>query len=141
MPNPRKPDHLKLVAGTSRPDRIEPTADFRAPELTECPEAPAWLKNEHAIAEWKVLAPIFIANGLLTAANTSALGQLCALHGKLVQLWSAGETPTGHLMSQYLNLIKAFGLVSLASKRITAPATAGSAPPKNRFERFKPKPA
>jgi phage terminase small subunit len=134
MSRPRKPDHLKLVSGTDQPCRREPEPEVRVPALEESPEPPDWLPNAHAVKEWCVLAPIMTANRLLTDANVSALGQLCALHGKLVQLWSAGETPTGHLLAQYRNLINDFGLTPIARGRIKA---TGEPAKKNRFDKLK----
>jgi phage terminase small subunit len=80
------------------------------PVVTEVPSAPDWLPNAHAVKEWNRLAPILTANKLLTEAGLSALGQMCALHGKLVQLWSAGEAPVASMMTQYRNLANDFGL-------------------------------
>ena len=77
------------------------------------------------------------ANKLLTEASVSVLGQLCALHGKLVQLWAAGETPTGHLLAQYRNLVNDFGLPPIANGRLK---TSNKPTQTNKFERFKQRP-
>lgn len=117
MPARRKPDHLKLLTGTFRPDRAAPTG-ANLPPLTETPPPPDWLPNAHAVREWKRLVPFLIGARLLTETALSALGHLCALHGKLVQLWSAGETPTGHLVSQYRLLAADFGLSLLGQQKL-----------------------
>lgn len=109
MANPRKPRALKVVAGTDQPCRREPDP-VNLPALDEVPAAPGWLPNAHAQKEWLRLAPILVTNKLLAAADLSALGHLCAVHGKMVQLWSAGEAPTGHMVAQYNALAAAFGL-------------------------------
>lgn len=88
MSNPRKPPQLKAVAGTARKDRADAPA-VELPLVSATPEAPDWLPNAHAVKEWDRLAPILTANKLLTEAGCSALGHLCALHGKIVQLWAA----------------------------------------------------
>jgi len=110
MPGPpRRPNNLKVIAGTTRADRETP-AGAELPLLAETPRAPDWLPNAHAVREWDRLAPMLVANKLLAEADLSALGHLCALHGKIVQLWTAGETPTGHLLAQFNALASAFGL-------------------------------
>ncbi|MCW5603696.1 MAG: hypothetical protein KIT18_04000 [Burkholderiales bacterium] len=135
MMNPRKPAYLKVIAGTDQPCRREEGVSIST--LNECPPAPDWLPNGHAIKEWNRLGPILVANKLLTEASVSVLGQLCALHGKLVQLWAAGETPTGHLLAQYRNLVNDFGLPPIANGRLK---TSNKPTQTNKFERFKQRP-
>src|SRR5688500_12831318 len=109
MPGPgRKPQALKVVAGTDRPSRA-PIDPVELPLAIDVPAAPDWMPNAHATKEWQRLAPILHGVGLLTEGGLSALGMLCALHGKLVQLWSAGESPTGHMLAQYRALVNDFG--------------------------------
>lgn len=109
MPNPRKPTHLKSISGTQQPCRDAP-ASIELPLLERMPDPPDWLPNSHAVKEWNRVAPILIANRLLAEADLSTLGHMCALHGKIVQLWHAGEAPTGHLMAQFISIASAFGL-------------------------------
>src|SRR5690554_2417013 len=117
MANPKKPAALKVIAGTDRPDR-KGADPVDLPLVSEIPDPPEWLPNKHAEAEWKRLSAILHANGLLTKAGLGPLGMLCALHGKLVQLWMAGETPTGHMMAQYRALVGEFGLTPVAQGRV-----------------------
>lgn len=117
MANPKKPAALKLVAGTDRPDR-KGDDPIDLPLVSEIPPAPEWMPNKHAEAEWDRLAQILHANHLLTEAGLGPLGMLCALHGKLVQLWSAGETPTGHMLAQYRALVGEFGLTPVAQGKV-----------------------
>jgi phage terminase small subunit len=117
MSNPRKPPQLKVIAGTTRKDRDIGTSVV-LPLVSATPEAPDWLPNAHAVKEWERLAPILTANKLLTEAGCSTLGHLCALHGKLVQIWTAGEVPTGQMQAQYRNLINDFGLTPVAQSRV-----------------------
>lgn len=118
MPGPgRKPSSLKSIAGTDRPDR-KTEGSVALDPLGELPPAPNWLPNAHAKKEWQRLGPILVANGLLTDGGLSAFGMLCSLHGKLVQLWSAGESPTGHMVAQYRNLINDFGLTPVAQGKV-----------------------
>lgn len=118
MANPRKPTSLKVVAGTDRPDRDAPPEVADLPLVSEVPPAPDWLPNAHAIKEWDRLAPILHANRLLTEAGLSALGQLCALHGKTVQLYAAGETPVASMVAQVRGLMNDFGLTPVAQGKV-----------------------
>lgn len=117
MANPRKPHNLKVVAGTARPDRLEPLG-VDLPLVEHLPPPPDWLPNAHATKEWERLAPILFANRLLSEASLSTLGMLCALHGKIVQLYAAGEAPTGHMMAQYRNIANDFGLTPVAQGKV-----------------------
>lgn len=115
MARPRKPKPLKVLDGSRQPD---PPEVVDLPLVDAVPEPPDWLPNAHAVKEWKRLAPILHANKLLTEAGVSALGMLCALHGKLVQLWAAGESPTGHMLAQYRALVNDFGLTPVAQGKV-----------------------
>jgi hypothetical protein len=46
------------------------------------------------------------------------LGHLCALHGKIAQLYAAGEAPTGHMVAQYRGLANDFGLTPVAQGKV-----------------------
>ena len=129
MANPKKPRALKVVSGTVQPSRDDKPA-VELPVVGEVPKAPDWLPNAHAVKEWDRLAPILVANKLLTEAGTSALGMLCALHGKLVQLWSAGEAPVASMVAQYRNLINDFGLTPVAQGKVKP---MGEEPAGNKF--------
>lgn len=114
----RKPVALKVISGTDQPCRRPeiPPVDFAL--ASEVPAPPDWLPNAHAIKEWHRLAPILCQVGLLTEAGTSALAMLCSLHGKIVQLYAAGEAPTGHMVAQYRALTNDFGLTPVAQGKV-----------------------
>lgn len=132
MPGPsKKAANLRVLAGTERKDRPAPEG-VELPIIDAAPPAPDWLPNAHAIKEWDRLAKILANNKLLTEGGLSALGMLCALHGKLVQLWAAGEAPTGHMMAQYRNLINDFGLTPVAQGKVKA---VGDGKEDNKFAR------
>lgn len=117
MPGPgKKPHNLKVVAGTARPDRIAPIVEL--PTIDQVPPPPDWLPNAHAIKEWDRLSPILVANKLLTEAALSTLGQLCALHGKVVQLYAAGESPNASMVAQLRALSNDFGLTPVAQGKV-----------------------
>lgn len=117
MPRPRKPHNLKVISGTDQPSRdAPPPVEF--PLADGVPKAPDWLPNAHAVKEWERLAPILHANRLLTDAGISALGQLCALHGKVVQLYAAGECPHASMVAQLRGLLNDFGLTPVAQGKV-----------------------
>ena len=119
MANPRKPTQLKAVAGTERKDRDVPT-DVELPLVDVAPDAPDWLPNAHATKEWNRLVPILMANKLLTDAALSPLAHMCALHGKIVQLYAAGEAPTASMSGTLRNLQNDFGLTPVAQGKVRA---------------------
>ncbi len=130
MPGPgKKPAGLKVVSGTARKDREAPPS-VELPLISETPSPPDWLPNAHAVKEWERLAPILVANKLLTEAGLSAFGMLCSLHGKLVQLWAAGEAPVASMVAQYRNLINDFGLTPVAQGKVKQ---VGAEPAGNKF--------
>lgn len=133
----RKPTRLKVISGTTQPCRAI-AATVALPAVDAVPDAPDWLPNAHAIKEWRRLAPILVANKLLTEAGLAALAHLCALHGKIVQLYTAGEAPAASLVSQYRNLINDFGLTPVAQGRVKA---AAPEPEGNAFTRNGKRPA
>jgi len=116
MANPRKPANLKLVTGTRRPDRDTPAVDF--PLLNRLPPPPNWLPNVHAVNEWHRLSTILQANGLLTEGGLSALGQLCALHGSIIQAYHAGVTPNAAMIAQLRGFLNDFGLTPVAQMKV-----------------------
>jgi phage terminase small subunit len=137
MPSPvRSPANLRAIAGTLRPDRVEPAPVVQFDPIAEPPPAPDWLPNAHAVKEWDRLTRILASNRLLTEAALSALAMLCALHGRIVQEFAAGHTPTANMIGQYRALVNDFGLPPAAQSKIRAPASADGKPG-NKFEKFK----
>lgn len=119
MPGPpKKAAALKVISGTNQPCRAAPPPAVELPPVIDVPAPPKWLKNRHAIAEWKRLAPILTANKLLTEGGLSAFGHMCALHGEVVELWVAGESPTASLISTLQSMINDFGLTPVAQGKV-----------------------
>lgn len=119
MANPRKPTQLKAIAGTARKDRA-PVEEVELPLVDAAPNAPDWMPNAHAIKEWDRLVPILMANRLLTEAALGPLAHMCALHGKIVQLYAAGEAPTASMSGTLRNLQNDFGLTPVAQGKVKA---------------------
>jgi phage terminase small subunit len=127
MVNPRKPTNLKSISGTERKDRAEPTDTPKFRVLTEVPPAPDWLPNAHAVKEWDRLAPMLVANKLLTDAGLSVFGHLCSIHGKIAQLYAAGETPNGAMSAQLRGLSNDFGLTPISQGKVKSAPDDGKA--------------
>ena len=119
MPPGKKPLSLKVISGTSRPDR-EPESFIDLPLVDSVPAAPDWMPNGHAIKEWDRLAAILLANKLLTEASLGPLAHMCALHGKCIQLYAAGEAPTASMLGTLRNLFNDFGLTPVAQGKVRA---------------------
>lgn len=131
MPGPaKKPHALKVVQGTVRPDRGDAPSEIQDEPLDALPQAPDWLPNAHAFKEWNRLGPRLLGMGLLTETSLAAFGHLCALHGKIVQMWAADMPPTGHLYAQYLKLCTEFGITPASQGRVRPAAERKKA---NRF--------
>ena len=132
----RKPSHLKLIQGTERRDRR--VVELRPGDpLQELPEVPDWLPNAHAVKEWRRLAPICMRIGTLTEGTLTMFAHLCSIHGKLVQLTQAGETPGAALLGQLRALAADFGL----SARVLEPPPLPDGPrPANPFAKFRREP-
>jgi phage terminase small subunit len=98
------------------------------------PDPPDWLPSNHAVEEWHRLAPALHGVRLLTKGGTAVLGRLCAIHGRLVQLRIAGETPTASLLRQYRGLVNDFGMTPVSQEKVT-PMTDDIK--KSKFEKFR----
>lgn len=116
MPGPKKvPLHLKLIKGTvcARDRRPSPNAQITPglPPINAIPAPPAWMQNKAALAEWGRLAPVLVANRLLTDGNLGLLAQLCAVHGNLVGIWKSGMKANAALVASYRALSNSLGLL------------------------------
>jgi len=120
MPFPRKPPSLKLIDGSREPT-LGVVVDL--PLVDKIPAAPAWMPNAHAVAEWDRLTPILFVNGLLTDAGLASLGHMCAMHGKIVQLYAAGEAPTASMAGTLRAMMNDFGLTPVAQGKVTPNGT------------------
>lgn len=81
MANPRKPTALKLVQGTTRPDRMmknEPQPDIAIPP------APHHL-SAHAREEWNRMSPLLEDMGLIAEADRVAFSMYCQAWGDHVK--------------------------------------------------------
>lgn len=120
----KNPPNVSFLRGTNRPDRLSgDTTNLIDTPITEIPFPPTWLPNSHATNEWMRLCPILINMKLLTEGSLSSLAQLCALHGKIVQLYAAGEAPGASMLGTLRNLHNDFGLSPLAQGKVKSETT------------------
>ncbi len=131
MPNPIKPDHLKVLEGTDRPDRSHPAPEFPPPDSLAPPD---WLNGPEAAVEWKRLVELLEPVRIFTEADRTMLGWLCNQHGKLVQLVRAGETPTSAQYSQLRFFYTEFGLTPASRSKA---GQVGGEQSRNRWSKFK----
>ena len=116
--------NVSFLRGTNRPDRQVGDTTYLVDTalLTETPFPPTWLPNQWAVKEWMRLAPILIEMKLLTEASLSPLAQLCALHGKITQLYQAGEAPGASMLGCLRNMQNDFGLSPVAQGKVKTEA-------------------
>ena len=129
MAYPKKPSNLKVITGSRQPDD---GVTVELPLVSDVPSPPDWMPNAHAFKEWDRLAPILHAVGLLTEAGLSTLAHLCALHGKIVQLYAAGESPNASMVAQYRAIANDFGLTPVAQGKVRP---SGEKPKDNPFNK------
>ena len=121
MSGPKKtPRHLKLLRGTLQPCRDVAPATPGLPVLDVAPIPPAWMTDLTALAEFRRLAAVLMANSLLTSGNVALLAHLAMLHARITAAWLAGETPTAALLGVYRKLSGDLGLTSMP---VQAPAS------------------
>ncbi|VVE49876.1 hypothetical protein [Pandoraea sputorum] len=128
MPNPGKPRALKLLNGSRRVDDSGPSVEL--PLVQAYPDPPEWLPNAHAVKEWHRVVPLLMNVRLLTEASLTAVGHMCAVHGRITQEYAANMTPTGSLLSILRNYQNDFGLTAMAQQKIRPP---GELPAGNKF--------
>ena len=92
MARPRKPTHLKLVAGTYRPDRSNPGEP--AP-IVDLPATPAWL-SERAAAIFREVVLILDEMGLASRSDGAMLA-LVALRLEEVEITTALIEDSGRM--------------------------------------------
>lgn len=102
--------------------------------FASAPPPPSWLPNQAAIDEWRRLSRILVKKRTLTPSNVGGLGHLCAMHGKLTQLWAAGELPNAHMLAQHRMLMSEYNLTPASSDGKSRAAPKGGAG-RNAFER------
>lgn len=81
MARPRKPTHLKVIEGTTRPDRANPAEPDPARGV---PPAPRHLRPA-ARAAWGRVSKLLDSMGVLTLADGLALERLCDCYADIIE--------------------------------------------------------
>lgn len=120
------------LAGTARADR--PRAEsLPAIPLQYVPDPPTWLDEDvDAVKEWRRLAPLLVADGLLAEKDLQTLANLCRVQSKIIR----GLDTKMVVHAVYARYASALGLAAGWRAR----AASGAAPEKpktNPFEDFK----
>lgn len=88
----RKPDHLKIVAGTAQPCRLNPDAPVASKEL---PTAPDWLTTRGAVI-FEQLVVILADMGIASASDVDVIA-LCASRLEEVEITTALVEDNGRI--------------------------------------------
>lgn len=142
MGRPKKPRHLKAIAGTLQKCRDGETPKGEQPALGRvefAQAAPDWLSTTFARKEWDRLQPMLVGAGVLAPADLGPLGVLCEIYGQIVDAGTRRNPITASLVSQYRGLCSEFGITPVSRQRVRG----GDVPstPANRFGTIGRKPA
>lgn len=122
------PPHLKVLAGTDRPDREVPDApEFDLVE--EFPPAPQHL-NVDGAAMWSDLGPQLVAAKVLQVVDLYALQQLCYAWQRAVAKQKAGMDITAAEDMALKALWSEFGMTPASRRKVSA---GGDKKPGNKF--------
>lgn len=134
----RKPTapHLKVIAGTDRPDRVQ--ADVpQFDQVEEFPPAPQHL-NVDGRAMWEALGPQLVAARILQVVDLFALEQLCYAWQRSRAKAKAGMDITAAEDTALKALFSEFGMTPASRRKVTS---AEETKPGNRFSRNGKRPA
>lgn len=141
MGRKRRPAHLKLLAGTLRPDRERPSlskAKVRArpalrlkPGTGRTPPAPSWLPQDLHV-RWRRYCRLLIADRRASAGHLDMLGVYLALDRQITAAFARGELPKNSHLARHERLARMLGLArdeksartTSAARRATERATA-----------------
>lgn len=113
-----KPVALKVIAGTSRPDRDPADAPEFAP-VRDFPDPPQHL-NPDGAACWNDLGPKLVAAGVLQEVDLYPLEQLCYSWQRFRQKAKAGMDMTASDDNALKALFSEFGMTPAARRRVSA---------------------
>lgn len=152
----RKPHPTALKALLGFPGKRKPNTDEPQPTVTPSPRAPSWLSKD-AKKEWRRLAPILGAIGVLTTTDTDALAGYCEAwatwkdatakmreFGLVLKHPTAGKPPfvspyvkiQHNAMTQMRGLLVEFGMTPSSRARIHV-APQEQASPLDRFTKVR----
>jgi phage terminase small subunit len=106
MANPRKPEALKALQGTTRKDRKKEEVAFR---LMDSNEPPPELMGPEAIALWHTMSEELMRLNLFAVADVPSLVTYCNTYQSMIIYWREGSSPPGNLLTQFRQLANEFG--------------------------------
>lgn len=116
MPNPRRPDALKVISGTTRADREKPL-DVDYDLVEEFPDAPQHL-NVDGREMWSRLGPTLVKHKVLQVTDLFCLEQLC-IAWQLFRKSAKADMPiTASENNALLSMFSAFGMTPAARSKI-----------------------
>ena len=101
--NPRKPHHLKVLAGTTRKDRDGVAGKGKPSGVI--PKPPSWLPV-HCQSEFTRLAGVIE----MGESTPTLLAQYLSIEAQFAKIFAEGKLPSGHALSQFRHLAKVLGL-------------------------------
>src|SRR5215469_12135827 len=99
-----KPDHLKIIDGTFRPDRSHPAV---VAQLSGDAVMPRWLKGR-AASIWREKLAVYRRRGQSVAGCEAALAQYCALEAAMIESYRQKQRPTASDVNTYRTLAREF---------------------------------
>lgn len=111
-----KPQYLKAISGTERPDRIE-TEVLQFPAMQDVPIPPKWLDAD-AARFWYDTSRILVDSGALTESSLGMFAMLCSLHSVIIKDFEKGFVPETKVLAQYRAYSNDFGLSPLSKGKV-----------------------
>jgi hypothetical protein len=116
-PHP-KPKSLKLISGTTRPDRDEKPGDpVEYDRVEQFPDPPFGL-TAHGIIFWNHYGPILTKSGVLTVGDMGAFHQLTLLWSELLHNNDLGHGSPASLHQSLISMWAYFGMVPAARMKM-----------------------
>lgn len=129
-----KPTALKLIQGTSRPDR-DPVDAPNFEQVEEFPAAPQHL-NADGAAAWNDLGPKLVAAGVLQVVDLYALEQACYAWQRFRKKAKADMDITASEDNALKSLLSEFGMTPAARRRVASNLVDPDAPKKPKGNAF-----
>lgn len=112
---PKKPKGAKVLEGTFRKDRDNPSAPRPRPGI---PEAPDWMPPE-AQREWGRIVAEMENLGILCKLDRSDLATYCVLWAKFVESAQGGDLLPAHYIAQMRSYSTSFGMNPAGREKLT----------------------
>ncbi len=115
MPNPRKPQSLKILQGTDQPVRRRSEPAFPVADISEAPD---WLIGPVAVELWHRLGKELVETGVLRRPHLEMFGHFCNMHARCVKKWRLEAEPTAAELAQLKAYAGSFGVTPESASRV-----------------------